>query len=79
MITSLATRGLNIKNLYNRYNRIMDEFSENKNEIVTQTHSNLDVTKDTQECPVCGEQMGIMPGSRDAYCKNCGYKDPCCE
>lgn len=33
----------------------------------------------TQECPLCKEPMGDMPGSRDAYCSNCGYKDPCCE
>ena len=33
----------------------------------------------TQPCPVCSTQMGDMPGSRDAYCPNCGYKDPCCE
>ncbi len=32
-----------------------------------------------QTCPRCGELMGDMPGSRDAYCGNCGYKDPCCE
>jgi hypothetical protein len=33
----------------------------------------------TQHCPVCREKMGAMPGSRDAICKNCGYKDPCCD
>lgn len=33
----------------------------------------------TQPCPVCTTPMGDMPGSRDAYCPNCGYKDPCCE
>lgn len=32
-----------------------------------------------QLCPVCKESMGLMPGSRDAVCHNCGYKDPCCE
>ena len=32
-----------------------------------------------QHCLMCLELMGDMPGSRDAYCKNCGYKDPCCE
>lgn len=32
-----------------------------------------------QLCPVCKEPMGLMPGSRDAICHNCGYKDPCCE
>lgn len=33
----------------------------------------------TQACPVCTTPMGDMPGMRDAYCPNCGYKDPCCE
>ena len=32
-----------------------------------------------QSCPSCSFPMGDMPGSRDAYCQNCGYKDPCCE
>ena len=35
--------------------------------------------KRKQLCPVCKEEMGDMPGSRDAVCQNCGYKDPCCE
>lgn len=30
-------------------------------------------------CPKCGEVISAMPGSRDSVCKNCGYKDPCCE
>lgn len=30
-------------------------------------------------CPNCGELMGALPGSRDAVCKNCGFKEPCCE
>ena len=33
----------------------------------------------TQLCPVCKHPIGDMPGSRDAVCHNCGYKDPCCE
>ena len=33
----------------------------------------------TQKCIECGFSMGDMPGSRDAICGNCGYKDPCCE
>jgi hypothetical protein len=33
----------------------------------------------TQLCVQCQAFMGDMPGSRDAYCPNCGYKDPCCE
>ena len=45
------------------------ELSDTSHEIVLRT----------QECPVCGESMGDMPGSRDAVCHNCGFKDPCCE
>ena len=30
-------------------------------------------------CPVCGKKIGVVAGSRDAVCKNCGFKDPCCE
>ncbi len=33
----------------------------------------------SQDCPACNLPIGIMPGSRDAVCKNCGYKEPCCE
>jgi hypothetical protein len=33
----------------------------------------------TQRCLVCKTLMGDMPGSRDAYCARCGFKDPCCE
>jgi hypothetical protein len=32
-----------------------------------------------QLCPLCKSVMSDMPGSRDAVCHNCGYKDPCCE
>ena len=32
-----------------------------------------------QLCPVCKSPMSDMPGTPDAICKNCGYKDPCCE
>ncbi len=33
----------------------------------------------SQVCPACGNEIGVIPGSRDAICKNCGFKDPCCE
>lgn len=33
----------------------------------------------SQICPVCGAKIGVVAGSRDAICKNCGFKDPCCE
>lgn len=33
----------------------------------------------TQDCPKCGFIIGVLAGSVDAICKNCGYKDPCCE
>ena len=32
-----------------------------------------------QLCPVCKNEIGLMPGSRDALCHSCGFKDPCCE
>lgn len=32
-----------------------------------------------QLCPLCKSPIGLMPGSQDAICHNCGYKDPCCE
>jgi len=39
--------------------------------------------KDTKEvkqpCPVCGEPIGVIAGSKEAICTNCGFKDPCCE
>lgn len=33
----------------------------------------------TQNCPLCGKIISAMPGTKDAICQNCGYKDPCCE
>jgi len=36
----------------------------------------IQVNLRTQPCPVCSTPMGDMPGSRDACCPNCGYKDP---
>jgi hypothetical protein len=32
-----------------------------------------------QNCPKCQSIISALPGSRDSVCKNCGYKDPCCE
>jgi len=32
-----------------------------------------------QSCPVCLSPIGDMPGSHDAFCHTCGFKDPCCE
>lgn len=32
-----------------------------------------------QDCPVCGSKIGVVAGSKDAICTNCGFKDPCCE
>lgn len=32
-----------------------------------------------QNCPLCGFLIGVLAGSKDAVCTNCGYKDPCCE
>lgn len=36
------------------------------------------INSDTQPCPQCDSPIGIMRGSVDAICKNCGFKDPCC-
>jgi predicted RNA-binding Zn-ribbon protein involved in translation (DUF1610 family) len=35
--------------------------------------------KPTQPCPQCGTRIGVVAGSKDAICSNCGFKDPCCE
>jgi DNA-directed RNA polymerase subunit RPC12/RpoP len=35
--------------------------------------------EDYQNCPVCGQKIGVIAGSKDAICLNCGFKDPCCE
>jgi hypothetical protein len=32
----------------------------------------------TQPCPVCGFPMVAIAGSKQAICRNCGYKEPCC-
>lgn len=32
-----------------------------------------------QSCLLCGEKISVLPGTHDALCKNCGFKDPCCE
>jgi len=37
------------------------------------------ITSGTQPCPECGFLIGTLAGSPDAICKNCGFKDPCCE
>jgi uncharacterized paraquat-inducible protein A len=43
------------------------EFSQNKD------------SNNLRKCPECGmETIMGMPGGKDATCKNCGYKDPCC-
>lgn len=34
---------------------------------------------DKQKCPVCGYLIGVIAGSKEAICSNCGFKDPCCE
>jgi hypothetical protein len=35
--------------------------------------------EDFQPCPSCGYPIGIVAGTKDAICLNCGFKDPCCE
>ncbi len=46
---------------------------------LTAQEENKKVCLRTQKCIMCGGEMGDMPGSRDAICTTCGYKDPCCE
>lgn len=36
-------------------------------------------SEEKQLCPVCGYAIGVIAGSHDAKCVNCGFKDPCCE
>lgn len=58
--------------------------SDNSSQIITKEEGVYEYIVDAkfvsgQLCPVCKEHIGLMPGSRDAVCHNCGYKDPCCE
>lgn len=34
---------------------------------------------DYTPCPLCHEPISVFPGTRDAICQNCGYKEPCCD
>jgi hypothetical protein len=43
------------------------------------TQDNLSNSKESQPCLVCGGAIGVVAGSKEAICTNCGYKDPCCE
>lgn len=36
-------------------------------------------SSEKQPCPQCGFAIGVVAGSKEAICTNCGYKDPCCE
>ncbi len=40
---------------------------------------NMRKKEDSQPCPQCGEPIGLIAGSHEAICPNCGFKDPCCE
>ena len=33
---------------------------------------------DYEPCPRCGYPLLAIAGSKQAICKNCGYKEPCC-
>lgn len=35
--------------------------------------------KAKQPCPQCGFPIGVVAGTKDAICKNCGFKDACCQ
>lgn len=45
----------------------------------TETKEVKILTRPTQPCPMCGTPIGTVAGSKEAICKNCGFKDPCCE
>lgn len=30
-------------------------------------------------CPICNFPIGKVAGTKEAICKNCGFKDPCCD
>jgi hypothetical protein len=32
-----------------------------------------------QPCPQCGSLISNINGTKDAVCRLCGFKDPCCE
>lgn len=34
---------------------------------------------ETQPCPQCSNPIGVIAGTKEAICINCGFKDPCCE
>ncbi len=36
------------------------------------------VEEKVQECMKCGTIIGVVCGSVEANCRNCGFKDPCC-
>lgn len=36
---------------------------------------NLPIT----DCPLCFKPISALPGTSDAICQNCGYKEPCCD
>ncbi|HZU04599.1 MAG TPA: hypothetical protein VFB73_01355 [Chloroflexota bacterium] len=38
----------------------------------------LEAALPLEPCPVCGFPMPAIAGSKQAICRNCGYKEPCC-
>lgn len=39
----------------------------------------VDSRQNIHRCPSCRMfSLKGMPGGRDAICKNCGFKEPCC-
>lgn len=56
-----------------------EQDEEEESEQKTKNKKQLRINLRTQLCLMCNTPMGDMPGTRDAYCPNCGYKDPCCE
>ncbi len=46
---------------------------------INQNEKDRDFELVLQNCPRCQAKISALPGTRDAICKNCGFKDPCCE
>jgi len=64
--------------VYNEY-RMQKQLQPKTKHYSYSLQIDIRATRPIQFCPVCSEIIGVLAGSRDAICKNCGYKDPCCE
>jgi hypothetical protein len=55
-------------------------YSQNDSTVPPEEKDRTDaINRKFRACPSCGLLTLVgMPGGRDAICKNCGFKDPCC-